>query len=146
MVKESVPNLYSKGSAFLIVVFIAVTSYVVFINKTEDYAYAKVIDSKLCNTKNSVFSSVKKVCTNYKIEFSYEGKDYIVWAKLVEPVTESLSIDKVYFSSIRPKTTASIRPIAERGIGLILLALSALVLSGYCFYKSLKAAQNDNSS
>ena len=128
-------NIYLKLGVLLVFAFISIFTYISFITYTEVSANSEIIDTRDCHSKNSTFRSVKRICTNYKFRFTYEGKSYIGWSELVRLETDTIPHDKVYFSSMRPQATASLRSMADRGNGLIAIALSALALSAYFFYK-----------
>ena len=139
-------NINFELGVFLVFVFISIFTYTAFVTYTEVSANSEIIDTRNCHSKNSAFRSVKRICTNYKFRFSYEGKIYIGWSELVRLETETTPHDKVYFSSMRPQATASLRSMADRGNGLIAIALSALALSAYFFYKQFARKSDGDDS
>ncbi|UUY07090.1 hypothetical protein LRS11_14785 [Pseudomonas sp. J452] len=139
-------NIHFELGVFLVFVCISIFAYTALVTSTEVSASSEIIDTRNCYTKNSAFRSAKRICTNYKFRFTYEGKIYIGWSELVRLETETIPYDKVYFSSMRPQATASLRSMADRGNGLIAIALSALALSAYFFYKqSARKSDGDDS-
>ena len=141
MFKRIISHYYLEVAVFLAVITLAIGSYVAFVSSTEISAKAHIIDSKSCYTKNSIFRAEKRKCTAYKVKFSYDNIEYVVWSKITGLKNPRPTYDRVYFSTIRPKATASLRPISERGKGLIIIALATLVLSGFSLYKRFPRVQ-----
>ncbi|WP_160087711.1 hypothetical protein [Pseudomonas sp. 9AZ] len=137
MTKQTKYKPYFKVGALLLFISFSMLAYAKFIITTEASAASEIIDRTSCRAKNNAFSSTKRICTNYKFMFTYEGIKYYGRSKLVRLEFEADTHDKVYFSSMRPQATASLRSTVDRGEVIIALAFSALALSLYFFYKQL---------
>ena len=146
MPKQKAYNPYYKVGALLLFISFSMLAYAKFIISTEVSATSEIIDRTSCRAKNNAFSSIKRICTNYKFMFTYEGVKYSGWSKLVRLESETDTNDKVYFSSMRPQATASLRSMADRGEVIIALAFSALALSLYFFYKQLMSKPRGDGS
>ena len=137
MPKQKLSKPHLKAGASLVFISILIFAYTKFINSTEASTTAEIISIENCIAKNNPFISEKRICTNYKFNFTYKEKKYFGWTKFVRSKTETHIYNKVYFSTMRPQATASLRSVADRSQNLIALALSALALSLYFFYKQL---------
>ena len=135
MIKQLISHYYLEVAIILSTITLATLTYVFFVNLTEHSTQASIIDSRGCHTKNSIFRADKRRCTLYQVKFSYKNTDYTVWSELVSLNSVQPDLDKVYFSNIRPKATASLRPMSVRGKGIIVLAIICFILSAFCFYK-----------
>ncbi len=146
MPKHKTSKFHLKVGVFLVFISTLIFAYTKFINSTEASTDAEIISIENCRAKNNPFISKKRICTNYKFGFTYKEKKYFGLTRFVRPETETPSYNKVYFSTMRPKATASLHSIADRSQNLIALALSALALSLYFFYKQLVSKSRSDGS